>query len=171
MRGPVRGSHFTFYSFKLLLLWIIQCSAHRIGQIRDVHIYRFVTAHTVEESLLRKANQKRSLDDIVIRQGEFDWRNVLGGNDAEIENALAKVDDVEDAEAARNAAKEIFQDSAHTREDFDDSTGVATGGDPAQTPDLDDAEDIADEDEGTVASYMLRFVERDWAFFSEWRST
>ncbi|EMD30670.1 hypothetical protein CERSUDRAFT_40929, partial [Gelatoporia subvermispora B] len=40
-----------------------QCEdrAHRIGQIRDVHIYRFVSQHTVEEALLRKANQKRSL--------------------------------------------------------------------------------------------------------------
>ena len=45
-----------------------QCEdrAHRIGQIRDVHIYRFISRHTVEEALLRKANQKRSLDDLVI---------------------------------------------------------------------------------------------------------
>jgi hypothetical protein len=28
--------------------------AHRIGQIRDVHIYRFISKHTVEEAMLRK---------------------------------------------------------------------------------------------------------------------
>lgn len=57
-----------------------QCEdrAHRIGQIRDVHIYRFIARHTVEEALLRKANQKRSLDDLVIQKGEFDWRTLFG---------------------------------------------------------------------------------------------
>jgi hypothetical protein len=51
--------------------------AHRIGQIRDVHIYQFISQHTVEEAMLRKANQKRSLDDLVIQKGEFDWRSLL----------------------------------------------------------------------------------------------
>ena len=49
--------------------------AHRIGQIRDVHIYRFISQYTVEEAMLRKANQKRSLDDIVIQKGDFDWKS------------------------------------------------------------------------------------------------
>ena len=59
--------------------------AHRIGQTRDVHIYRFVSEHTIEENMLRKANQKRVLDNVVIQQGEFttdhlmrnDWRDML----------------------------------------------------------------------------------------------
>ena len=34
-----------------------QDRAHRIGQTRDVHIYRLVTAHTIEENILNKANQ------------------------------------------------------------------------------------------------------------------
>lgn len=38
-----------------------QCQdrAHRIGQTRDVHIYRFVTEFTIEENIFKKANQKR----------------------------------------------------------------------------------------------------------------
>lgn len=38
-----------------------QCQdrAHRIGQTRDVHIYRFVTQFTIEENIFKKANQKR----------------------------------------------------------------------------------------------------------------
>ena len=45
--------------------------AHRIGQTREVHIYRFVSSHTVEENMLKKANQKRLLDRVVIQEGDF----------------------------------------------------------------------------------------------------
>lgn len=50
-----------------------QCQdrAHRIGQTRDVHIYRLISEHTIEANILRKANQKRLLDDVVIQQGDF----------------------------------------------------------------------------------------------------
>ncbi|CAG8956103.1 hypothetical protein HYFRA_00011888 [Hymenoscyphus fraxineus] len=50
-----------------------QCQdrCHRIGQTREVHIYRLVSEHTIEANILRKANQKRMLDDVVIQEGEF----------------------------------------------------------------------------------------------------
>ncbi|CAF9905704.1 MAG: hypothetical protein GOMPHAMPRED_003330 [Gomphillus americanus] len=50
-----------------------QCQdrAHRIGQTRDVHIYRFVSEHTIEANILRKSNQKRLLDEVVIGEGDF----------------------------------------------------------------------------------------------------
>ncbi|KAI7974002.1 hypothetical protein EIK77_001644 [Talaromyces pinophilus] len=50
-----------------------QCQdrCHRIGQTRDVHIYRFVSEFTIESNILRKANQKRMLDDVVIQEGGF----------------------------------------------------------------------------------------------------
>ena len=35
-----------------------QDRCHRIGQTRDVHIYRLVSEKTVEENILKKANQK-----------------------------------------------------------------------------------------------------------------
>lgn len=48
-----------------------QDRAHRIGQTRDVHIYRLVSEHTVEENILRKAQQKRHLDFLVMAEGQF----------------------------------------------------------------------------------------------------
>ena len=50
-----------------------QCQdrCHRIGQTRDVHIYRFVSEHTIEANILRKSNQKRLLDDVIIQGGDF----------------------------------------------------------------------------------------------------
>jgi hypothetical protein len=46
-------------------------TAHRVGWICDVHIYRFVSQFTVEEAILQKANLKQSLDDLVIQRANF----------------------------------------------------------------------------------------------------
>jgi helicase SWR1 len=82
-----------------------QCQdrCHRIGQTRDVHIYRLISEHTIEANILRKASQKQMLDDVVIQEGEFttDYfskisvRDVIGTNG----EVLANEDDV-----AANAA-------------------------------------------------------------------
>lgn len=48
-----------------------QDRCHRIGQTRDVHIYRLISERTVEENILKKANQKRLLGDIAIEGGNF----------------------------------------------------------------------------------------------------
>ncbi|GBP97777.1 Helicase SRCAP [Eumeta japonica] len=48
-----------------------QDRCHRIGQTRDVHVYRLVTAATVEENILRKAEQKRALGHLAIEDGHF----------------------------------------------------------------------------------------------------
>ncbi|GAC97746.1 hypothetical protein PHSY_005333 [Pseudozyma hubeiensis SY62] len=117
--------------------------AHRIGQTRDVHIYRFVTEHTIEENMLRKANQKRLLDSVVIQEGEFntdtlvkrlDWRDMLDdsgkigdvevavGEEADgvgardVERAFLEAEDEEDRQAALKAREEMFVDD----EEFDE---------------------------------------------------
>ena len=60
--------------------------------------------------MLRKANQKRSLDDIVIQKGEFDRRSLFSTDDdtgAEVlTKALEEFADTEDAYAAKLAARE-----------------------------------------------------------------
>lgn len=48
-----------------------QDRCHRIGQTRDVHIYRLVSEKTIEENILMKANQKRLLGDLAIEGGNF----------------------------------------------------------------------------------------------------
>ncbi|KAI4216512.1 MAG: hypothetical protein LQ351_001001 [Letrouitia transgressa] len=132
-----------------------QCQdrCHRIGQTRDVHIYRFVSEYTIEANILRKANQKRMLDDVVIQEGEFttDYFNRLGvrdmlegetySGDAEADAAMDRVlgggasgkvfeqvEDQEDIAAAKIAERELVQQDAG---DFEDknivgSSSVAT---------------------------------------------
>ncbi|KAI8984238.1 SNF2 family N-terminal domain-containing protein [Mycotypha africana] len=129
-----------------------QCQdrAHRIGQTRDVHIYRFVTEFTIEENIFKKANQKRMLDNVVIQEGGFtddyfnknDWwkdlPEVVGSaaatssshlskqlnNDKEYEQALLEAEDENDAAAAIAARKEMNLDE---QEFVDDSQSRSKG--------------------------------------------
>ena len=137
-----------------------QCQdrCHRIGQTRDVHIYRFVSEFTIESNILRKANQKRMLDDVVIQEGEFntdymtkDTRDMIDTDEAleqqdEASAAMDRVlatrtgggsrvfeqaEDKEDIDAAKNAQKEL----EHADDgDFEDSTPGRTGVSQAGTP-------------------------------------
>lgn len=142
-----------------------QCEdrAHRIGQIRDVHIYRLIARHTVEEALLRKANQKRSLDDIVIQKGEFDWRTLFGDDGSGVgvglgvgtvggggisvsalEKALGEFEDSEDRMAREIAAREEVELTGADEADFDGDAG----GRKAVRIETEEREPDADEDLG-----------------------
>lgn len=48
-----------------------QDRCHRIGQTREVHIYRLVSEKTIEENILIKSDQKRHLDFLAIQSGGF----------------------------------------------------------------------------------------------------
>ncbi|PHH66736.1 hypothetical protein CDD81_5868 [Ophiocordyceps australis] len=81
-----------------------QCQdrCHRIGQTRDVHIYRLISEHTIEANILRKASQKQMLDDVVIQEGEFttDYFNRLSVRDVLTENVDLTSEGVAAADAA-----------------------------------------------------------------------
>ncbi|EQL00692.1 hypothetical protein G6O67_005564 [Ophiocordyceps sinensis] len=81
-----------------------QCQdrCHRIGQTRDVHIYRLVSEHTIEVNILRKASQKQMLDDVVIQEGEFttDYFNRLSVREVLEENVDLTSEGVSAADAA-----------------------------------------------------------------------
>ncbi|KAF7289282.1 hypothetical protein MIND_01389800 [Mycena indigotica] len=158
--------------------------AHRIGQIRDVHIYRFVSLHTVEEAMLRKANQKRSLDDLVIQKGEFDWRALFvnvgdgdgDGDGAALTRALEEFDDKEDAHAAVVAAREQLaregQDEAEFLDDLEPASGRPPPAVAAPTEEQAGGQEEEEEDDdegGSVADYMLAFVQQELEYFREWR--
>ncbi|KAF9494191.1 hypothetical protein BDN71DRAFT_1449310 [Pleurotus eryngii] len=159
-----------------------QCEdrAHRIGQIRDVHIYRFVSQHTVEEAMLRKANQKRSLDDLVIQKGEFDWRSLFNDESA-LTRALGEVEDTEDARAADLAAREEVDMEGADADDFGEDREAneiappqsGAGKPPGEAHVTCDApepppEEEGEEEGGTILDYMFDFITADYDFFREW---
>ena len=123
-----------------------QCQdrCHRIGQTRDVHIYRFVSEYTIEANILRKSNQKRLLDDVIIQKGDFTteylnritYRDAFNEEDLQgdaeasaamdrilgdstgLGQALDAVEDKEDTVAAKIATKEMSHIDAA---DFDEN--------------------------------------------------
>lgn len=48
-----------------------QDRCHRIGQTRDVTIYRLISKNTIEENILKKAREKRRLGEMTIDEGGF----------------------------------------------------------------------------------------------------
>jgi len=65
----------------LYLMWICstqnpqsdlqaQDRCHRIGQNRPVVVYRLITANTVDQKIVERANAKRKLEKLVIHKGD-----------------------------------------------------------------------------------------------------
>lgn len=51
-------------------IFFVQDRAHRIGQKKQVRVFRFITENTVEERIVERAEMKLRLDSIVIQQGK-----------------------------------------------------------------------------------------------------
>ncbi|KZL79518.1 snf2 family domain-containing protein [Colletotrichum incanum] len=164
-----------------------QCQdrCHRIGQTRDVHIYRLVSEHTIEANILRKASQKQMLDDVVIQEGSFttDYfnklsvRDVLGteGNDlvddaanAAMDRLLGGVDsgpsrsvgeDLKQAEDQEDveAAKAAEKELQEDDAEFQEKSGAPSGASSTRqgTP----RDDIAGQAGGPGPSGLGRFSE------------
>jgi superfamily II DNA or RNA helicase len=109
-----------------------QDRAHRIGQTREVVVYRLVTAGTVEEAILNKARQKKRLVGLSIEAGKFsgdkddagggvigrrELADILGAaEDQDADEpvtaaALAAAEDEEDAAAGARAAAELADEA------------------------------------------------------------
>jgi SWI/SNF-related matrix-associated actin-dependent regulator of chromatin subfamily A member 5 len=59
-----------------------QDRAHRIGQKKQVYVYRLVTQGTIEEKVVERALRKLYLDALVIQQGtSFQRKQTLLGSD------------------------------------------------------------------------------------------
>lgn len=120
-----------------------------------MHIYRFVCEHTIEDSILRKSNQKRKLDDVVIQKGQFtmehfrksEWRELLGldqldTNEVDFNDAIKLVEDDVDVVALDKAEKEIRKEERLQEKDNDLA---------------EDSREIHSVDE-----YMISFIENEY---------
>ncbi|CAG8727799.1 11829_t:CDS:2, partial [Dentiscutata erythropus] len=172
-----------------------QCQdrCHRIGQTREVNIYRFVSEYTIEENMLQKANQKRLLDKMVITDGEFttdyfqklDWRELVSDiaphriremNDeptsgVELEQCLAEVEDDTDVTAAQVARNEMdldLTDFAEVAETPVESSNTAAAGQASSVstaPSPNEIDEANDDKPDHVDYYMLRFMERELGLY------
>ncbi|XP_028331371.1 helicase SRCAP [Gouania willdenowi] len=115
-----------------------QDRCHRIGQTRDVHIYRLISERTVEENILKKANQKRMLGDMAIEGGNFTTAFFK-------EQTIRELFDVADGEK-RDAAVELSVAPAEDEE----------GGNKASTTILEQALCRAEDEEDIVAASQAK---------------
>lgn len=166
-----------------------QCQdrSHRIGQTRDVHIYKFVSEYTIEANILRKSNQKRLLDDVIIQKGDFTtdyfnkvtWRDALDENEpvdeagAAMDRVLGEkagllgdakvmrdVEDTEDQNAASVAQKEIVDEIHDDQVDFNESSSATPAN--ATTRQVSEAVDEAKRGDGDVERRHVDEYMLDW---------
>ncbi|GFS19373.1 chromatin-remodeling complex ATPase chain Iswi, partial [Elysia marginata] len=83
--------------------------AHRIGQKKQVRVFRFITENTVEERIVERAEMKLRLDNVVIQQGRLVDQNTNKLGKDEVLNMI------------RHGASHVFasKDSEITDEDID----------------------------------------------------
>ncbi|KAK0042721.1 SWI/SNF-related matrix-associated actin-dependent regulator of chromatin subfamily A member 5-like [Biomphalaria glabrata] len=83
--------------------------AHRIGQMKQVHVFRFITDNTVEERIVERAEMKLRLDNVVIQQGRLVDQNTNKLGKDEVLNMI------------RHGASHVFasKESEITEEDID----------------------------------------------------
>lgn len=84
--------------------------AHRIGQTKQVYVYRFVTENAIEEKVLERAAQKLRLDQLVIQQGRAQLATTKAASKDELLNMV------------QHGAEEIFEREGGTigEDDIDD---------------------------------------------------
>ncbi|KAI8883082.1 hypothetical protein K501DRAFT_250303 [Backusella circina FSU 941] len=76
-----------------------QDRAHRIGQTKEVRIFRLICSNSVEESILARANYKLDIDGKVIQAGKFDNRSTEEDREAFLRSLLEdKVDEENEQE-------------------------------------------------------------------------
>ena len=76
--------------------------AHRIGQTKQVVVYRFVTENAIEEKVLERAAQKLRLDQLVIQQGRAQIAAKAAANKDELLNMI------------QHGAEKVFQSNGAT---------------------------------------------------------
>jgi SWI/SNF-related matrix-associated actin-dependent regulator of chromatin subfamily A member 5 len=76
--------------------------AHRIGQTKQVVVYRFVTENAIEEKVLERAAQKLRLDQLVIQQGRAQQAAKAAANKDELLSMI------------QHGAEKVFQSKGAT---------------------------------------------------------
>lgn len=92
-----------------------QDRAHRVGQTKQVRVFRFMTAGTVEEKIVERAEKKLYLDAVVIQQGRL------------LESSGNKLAISELQQMVRFGADEVFKSQSATVTDLDIDAILADG--------------------------------------------
>ncbi|KAI5805817.1 SNF2 family N-terminal domain-containing protein [Geopyxis carbonaria] len=89
--------------------------AHRIGQTKQVVVFRFITENAIEEKVLERAAQKLRLDQLVIQQGRAQMQAKAAANKDEL---LSMIQHGADKVFNTNGSKDVVSPNI-TDDDFD----------------------------------------------------
>lgn len=89
--------------------------AHRIGQKKQVQVFRFVTENAIEEKVLDRAAQKLRLDQLVIQQGRLSSGSSIGNTTDDLLGMI------------QHGAKEVFESKGSSMLDDDVDAILARG--------------------------------------------
>lgn len=112
--------------------------AHRIGQTKQVVVYRFVTENAIEEKVLERAAQKLRLDQLVIQQGRAQAAAKAAANKDELLSMI------------QHGAEKVFQSKGATG-------NMEKKGDAAAGLDDQDIEDILAKGEVRTKELSARY--------------
>ncbi|KNC87376.1 hypothetical protein SARC_00517 [Sphaeroforma arctica JP610] len=93
--------------------------AHRVGQTRQVTVYRLVTKGTIEERILARAKQKSSIQNMVISGGKAAENKVINTAEPmsnEVMGLLIEDKALEEKWRRKNEAKKVAEKQAKERE-------------------------------------------------------
>ena len=93
-----------------------QDRAHRIGQKKDVRVFRIITQTPVEEKILSRATEKLQMNELVVEAGKFD-KSGQGKDDNSLERLKMMELLLTDFDENQNA-----QGTATTEENFENQT-------------------------------------------------
>lgn len=118
-----------------------QDRAHRIGQTREVHIYRLVCSNTVEENILTKARQKRHLDYLVMTEGNFSESSIFSTKGLlDVFGDAIKNGTVEGPSSSSSGSMEIDGAGVSSRQQAGGGAGEEGEGGEGRMPDLREVE-------------------------------
>ncbi|KAI9305256.1 SNF2 family N-terminal domain-containing protein [Cunninghamella echinulata] len=87
-----------------------QDRAHRIGQTKEVRIFRLITEHSIEESILARAQYKLDIDGKVIQAGKFDNRSTEEDREAFLRSLLEDKSDEQQQDEGDEEQEEFDDD-------------------------------------------------------------
>jgi len=161
-----------------------QDRCHRIGQTRDVHIYRLISERSIEENIVKKANQKRLLGDLAIEGGNFTTAFFKKSTIKDLFDVDQKANETEiiteettvtnELETSKKATK-AFEKAIATVEDNTDLEALKKASEEAGEDEAEFDEEVKPDDGldalrkrlTAVEKYALQFIENSEKFWKD----